>query len=626
MRLTLLLVFAFTGLFTNAQDYVSFGFNGAIIRTNGVAKQKDGKLLVAGDIKQSDRAMLMVARFFTNGLLDSAFANKGLFTYAIDESHNYAEAIQYLPDGNILVSGSNYKNYNNTRYIIRITAKGTVDSSFGNNGMLLFAENYWNGVPKMRIQKDGKLFFAGTAYNSGDNEGFLFHRYLKNGIPDPGFGEAGIFKHRFDKAEKTEHFYLGDITTDSAGRWIACGYRATSDPKTYYDIYRKTIVARYLPDGKPDASFGNGKSLLTIPTDGIPSTDKIIATPDKKMIVIRQGYGAKPNEYRTVEIIKLNEDGSWDNSFSPTNQPFTFYIDGQSFYLYDVRLNKKGELLMPTVYKMPYKMSGGKKRYPLKMVLFTLNTKKNAAELAKDIRVSFSGDTYEGSGETVKFLNDSTFLLSRVDQLETYNYVEQIRNSKLSQKQEADMAYSVDANGTNSKIILGGNGNATSAAAVNNKPAPVAGSAEDRAEEKKFKEMTRAVVERVKQLKKAFDDMDKFSYQPSVACMDATKAFAVTANAYDSWIKSSGYTAAGYPVRSHWLKEYHKWENFFNNEAKLRADLKSFLVKLDQGLVYSENMLKQKNKPASFSNKLESTDYYFSKRIKEFLELYEFYY
>ncbi len=627
MRRILPFVLSLACLATHAQDYVSFGFNGAVIKTTDAAKQKDGKLAVAGDITLNGRRMLMVARFFTNGLLDTGFASKGLFTYAIDASTNFAEAIQYLPDGNFLVSGSNYNNYNFTRYVIRLTTKGTIDSSFGNRGVLLFAESYWNGLPKLRLQKDGKLLFAGTAYNANDNDGFLFQRYLKNGMADSSFGEAGTFRHRIEKENKSERFYLGDITTDSAGRWITCGYRSASDPKTYYDIYRKTVVARYLNNWQPDPAFGNGKGYVVLPTEGIPSTEKIITTPDKKMFVIRLGYGPKPNEYRTLQLVKLNEDGSWDNAFSPGSEPFNFSLEQQSFFLYDARLNKKGELLLPTVYKMPFTMSGGKKKYPQKIMLITLNTKKSAAEIAKEIRVGFSTDTYQGSGETVKFLNDTTFLLTRVDPLEVYNYVEQLKTSRFAPKTGADIEYAADANGTSCRVTLGISGNASSNATVaSNKPAPQAGSAEDRAEEKKFKEMTRIVVEKVKKLKKALDDMDKYSYMSSVECMDAIKAFAMAASEYDSWMRSSGYSASTYPVRKHWVKEYFKWENFFNNETKLRADLKAFLVKLDEGTAYAERMLKQNNKAASFSNKLESTDYYFGKRLREFLELYEYYY
>ncbi|MFN8253428.1 MAG: hypothetical protein U0V75_16280 [Ferruginibacter sp.] len=627
MRFTLLFLFAFASLFAKAQDYISFGFNGNVLRTNDAVKQKNGKLAVAGDIMQNGRRMLMVVRFFTNGLPDSSFGSKGLFTYAIDESSNFAEAIQYLPDGNFLVSGSNYKNYSFTRYVIKVTTKGTIDSSFGNRGILLFAESYWNGLPKLRMQKDGKLLFAGTAYNANDNDGFLFQRYLKNGMADSSFGEAGTFKYRIEKENKTEKFYLGDITSDSAGRWVACGMRFASDPKTYYAIYRKTVVARYLPNWKPDQAFGNGTGYVVLPTEGIPSTEKIITTPDKKMFIFRIGYGPKPNEYRTLQLVKLNEDGSWDNSFSPANEPFNFSIDNQSFILCDARLTKKGELLLPTVYKMPFTMSGGKKKYPQKIMLITLNTKKSAAELAKEIKLGFSADTYQGSGETVRFLNDTTFLLTRVDPLEVYNYVEQLKTSRFAPKTGADIEYAADANGTSCRVTLGSSGNASPNATVaSTKPAPEAGSAEDRAEEKKFKEMTRVVVEKVKKLKKAFDDMDKYSYMSSVACMDAIKAFAIAASEYDSWMRSSGYTASAYPARKHWVKEYFKWENFFNNEAKLRADLKAFLVKLDEGTAYAYKMLKQNDKPASFSNKLESTDYYFGKRLREFLELYEFYY
>lgn len=58
----------------------------------------------------------------------------------------------------------------------------------------------------------------------------------------------------------------------------------------------------------------------------------------------------------------------------------------------------------------------------------------------------------------------------------------------------------------------------------------------------------------------------------------------------------------------------------------MREDLEKFLAKLAKGLEYSEYQLKRTEKPTSFSNKLESTDYYFRKRIQGFIEMYEYYY
>lgn len=144
-------------------------------------------------------------------------------------------------------------------------------------------------------------------------------------------------------------------------------------------------------------------------------------------------------------------------------------------------------------------------------------------------------------------------------------------------------------------------------------------------EEKRFKTMKTDIVNRLKKLYQSFLALDKTSYNGNVQCLDASKAFAKASKEYKNFMSTSGYTSSNYPFKNHWVKEYNKWGNFLNNESKLRDDLEKFMAKLLEGLDYSENQFNKNGKVVSFSNKLESTDYYFRKRIQGFIEMYEYY-
>ncbi|WP_324680600.1 malectin domain-containing carbohydrate-binding protein [Hymenobacter sp. GOD-10R] len=133
---------------------VGAGFNGTV---NAVALQRDGKVVVGGEFTAYNGITRnRLVRLNPDGSLDPSF-NVGT---GLDGSIN---AVLVQPDGNIVIGGM-FNSYNGTARsnLVRLTATGSIDASFRQNGSGL------NGaVNALALQPDGQLVVGGafTNYN-----------------------------------------------------------------------------------------------------------------------------------------------------------------------------------------------------------------------------------------------------------------------------------------------------------------------------------------------------------------------------------------------------------------------------------------------------------------------------
>ncbi len=144
---------------------VSGGVNG---RARAVVIQPDGKIVLAGDfeLELSNGTFVSdftVARFNTNGSLDLAFGGTGSGQTATDigQAFNTASNVVLQPDGAIVLSGKANCGQAACDHtdVVRYSANGLLDTSFGNGGKLTLAGKLvGEGLAR---QADGKLVLAG---------------------------------------------------------------------------------------------------------------------------------------------------------------------------------------------------------------------------------------------------------------------------------------------------------------------------------------------------------------------------------------------------------------------------------------------------------------------------------
>ncbi len=266
-------------------------------RANAVAIQPDGKIVVAGksgnDFSVND---FSVMRFLPNGILDSSFSSDGKLRSRLPDSSssNYANAVAIQPDGKILAAGTNGSNFLISRYM----PDGILDTSFG--GGALFADFGGQDVCYgMILQDDGKIILVGTS--SLAQSRFALARFLPNGELDASFGNGGKVTTLFNDGS-----YCYDVALQEDGKIVLVGMVGVTNSSVG--------LARYLPDGSLDPSFGVAGKVTTAGGFG-----KAVAIQPDGKIVVGGEYGVETpwgTQVQSVLAIRYLPDGSLDPSFS----------------------------------------------------------------------------------------------------------------------------------------------------------------------------------------------------------------------------------------------------------------------------------------------------------------------
>jgi uncharacterized delta-60 repeat protein len=159
-----------------------------------VALQSDGKLVVGGYRKQSDRTPheFALARYNSNGTLDSAFGQSGKVTTRLGLGDAYSFGLVLQSNGRIVLAGYSTTTLDHDFSLVAYTANGTLDSTFGNGGFVTtdFAGGTDDIAYAMTMQSDGKLVVAGRTGDYPEND-FAFARYSSDGQLDQTFGVGG---------------------------------------------------------------------------------------------------------------------------------------------------------------------------------------------------------------------------------------------------------------------------------------------------------------------------------------------------------------------------------------------------------------------------------------------------
>jgi uncharacterized delta-60 repeat protein len=128
-----------------------------------------------------------------------------------------------------------------------------------------------------------------------DNNDLFINRFNADGTPDNSFGQNG--------SKNLNILATGVSYFQPDGKTIVLSYSTSND----LDI----VLARYLPDGSPDPSFGNG-GVVTTDLGGNESPYRVTFQTDGKIVIA----GASRDENGSdLIVVRYNPDGSLDGSF-----------------------------------------------------------------------------------------------------------------------------------------------------------------------------------------------------------------------------------------------------------------------------------------------------------------------
>ncbi|HEX8137182.1 MAG TPA: delta-60 repeat domain-containing protein, partial [Pyrinomonadaceae bacterium] len=258
----------------------------------GVALQTDGRIVAAGDANLTGQRDFGVARYNTNGSLDTSFDTDGKLITDFTLNDDGITALLVQADGRIVAAGRNElririgqaqdPNFELARY----NTDGTLDMTFGSGGLVStdFANNGDDFGNAAALQGDGKIIVVGqtgahfSQLPSADTS-FAVARYNTDGTLDASFGSGGRVTTNFG----TTHDRALAVAVQPDGRIVVAGTNGTD-----------FILARYntngsLDDGTgtdttPGDFFGTSGRVTTDFSGGLDSASALVIQPDGKVV------------------------------------------------------------------------------------------------------------------------------------------------------------------------------------------------------------------------------------------------------------------------------------------------------------------------------------------------------
>ena len=256
----------------------SFGTGGKVITTfgfdnvtgNSIYIDVNGKIVLGGT-EITGQQTFALARYNTNGTLDTSFGTGGKVTtlFGTDNVNGYSVAV--ASDGRIVVGGTDITANPQTFALARYNNFGILDNTFGTNGLVTtpFTANA-NGNSVV-IYPNGKIVLGGTEITG--QQTFALARYNFNGSLDSSFGSGGKVTTAFG----SDNVNGSSVVIATDGKIVLAGSEITGQ-QTF-------ALARYNYDGSLDTSFGSGGKVTTAFGSDNVNGSSVVIDKDNKIVV-----------------------------------------------------------------------------------------------------------------------------------------------------------------------------------------------------------------------------------------------------------------------------------------------------------------------------------------------------
>jgi uncharacterized delta-60 repeat protein len=353
LALTLLLTPKFSSAQTSGTLDASFGTSGKATADFGgpsaartLAVQADGKILAAGVAVLNGGTDFALARYNSNGTLDTSFGTSGKVTTAFDFPGNFDRVFTIVPqpDGKFVAVGSTVNLFANFA-LARFNANGMLDTSFGAGGIVTTGFGVSAEATSAVVQADGKIVAAGYA-NLDGGESFALARYNSNGTLDTTFGTGGKVGTAFDSGHGFSYAQAFSVAVQPDGRIVAAGNKEIGAclfnglEQPCFDF----ALARYNSDGTLDASFGTGGRVTTDFAGPNDQAESVVVQPDGR-IVVAGAAGPFINRGFDFALARYNSNGTLDTSFGTSGKVTTDFA-GANDVPFSVAVQPDGNIVL----------------------------------------------------------------------------------------------------------------------------------------------------------------------------------------------------------------------------------------------------------------------------------------
>jgi uncharacterized delta-60 repeat protein len=238
----------------------TFNGTGIVITPGGaaaaIALQSDGKIVLAGSAPNDTDEDFALVRYNSDGSLDTSFNGTGRVLTPFALLHDYAAAVAMQPDGRIVAAGITAYNWLSAQFALaRYNTDGSLDTSFNGTGTVMTAVGATNdGANSVAIGPDGKIVAGGfTTTNPGNDADFAVVRYNTDGTLDTSLNGSGKVTTNLGADDR-----INAVAIQTDGKIVGAGYAST--PYRDFALIRYnaggTLDTSFNGTGMSVASFG----------------------------------------------------------------------------------------------------------------------------------------------------------------------------------------------------------------------------------------------------------------------------------------------------------------------------------------------------------------------------------
>jgi uncharacterized delta-60 repeat protein len=211
----------------------------------------------------------------------------------------------------------------------RSLSDGKLDPTFGIEGKTRFGVQGTDGnfILTKTVQADGKLVVAGGA-QVGEDRDFLIARILPNGSLDPTFGKKGAITLDVNFGSEDA---VKAITTQPNGKIVVVGTTTINEELT------DTVIARLLPDGSLDRTFGNGGMTTLVIGKRGAAPSGLLLQKNGNLVIVDSG--------KDVHLIQVNSLGQLDRSFGVDGVATTLFASNRGVCFTGAQLQSDGKIV-----------------------------------------------------------------------------------------------------------------------------------------------------------------------------------------------------------------------------------------------------------------------------------------
>jgi uncharacterized delta-60 repeat protein len=228
-------------------------------------------IYISGNVTNSNGSTsVKLIKLLPDGELDTTFGDAGFATIHYSPRWFVSKTI-ILESGKIALVGSITSNLNDI-IVVRLNSDGSIDQSFGNNGRFIYDGGHGSDQAFAIVEQDSKLIIGGYVTNkirpSWAYSSYSLIRLTADGVLDTTFGNNGHAE--FPNVGEWQE--IKDLLIDDSGNIVVCGYRGdVSAP--YYNRDDPTIL-KLNDNGILDMNFGDN-GVLEIPYGEIDIAESI---------------------------------------------------------------------------------------------------------------------------------------------------------------------------------------------------------------------------------------------------------------------------------------------------------------------------------------------------------------